>query len=360
MDIPLIARASKEEIEQFQFEKIKATLNYVQSHSPFYKKFFIEHSIKIEDIQSIENFKKIPTINKSDLQKHSKEFWSVSTKQIIDYSNTSGSEGNALTIPFTENDLQRVATNEMLSLQCAGGGANEIYQLTTTIDRRFIAGLAYTMGARKLSAGMIRIGPKLPALQWDTIFELKPTALIIVPSFLIKLIEYAENNSINYRNSSVKKAICIGESIRNKDFTLNSLGKKIKELWPIQLHSTYASTEMATAFTECLAGKGGHQHLELILVEILDEKGNTVSDGQLGELTITTFGVEGFPLVRFRTGDICALHTEKCSCGRTSPRLGPIVGRKHQMIKYKGTTCYPNALFEVMENIPTVNRSQKQ
>jgi len=171
------------------------------------------------------------------------------------------------------------------------------------------------------------------------------------------LIEYAENNNIDYKNSSIKKAVCIGEAIRNPDFTLNTLGKKIRDKWGIKLYSTYASTEMGTAFTECEAGKGGHHHPEMIIVEFLDENDQPVSDNEAGEVTITTLGVEGMPLLRFKTGDICYHHTEPCSCGRTTMRLGPVIGRKQQMIKFKGTTLYPPAIYDVLNEIEWVKNS---
>ena len=88
----------------------------------------------------------------------------------------------------------------------------------------------------------------------------------------MKLIEYAEIHGIDYNNSSIKGAICIGESLRNQDFSMNTLSKKIAEKWNIKLFSTYASTEMSTAFTECEHGIGGHHHPELIIVEVSGRK----------------------------------------------------------------------------------------
>ena len=347
--IPLIEKAPQEDIARYQLDELRKVLRYVSEKSAFYKDHFKSHNISVNTIQQLSHLQKIPSISKKDLQKHQKNFWCVSTDSIVEYTNTSGTEGEALTVPMTENDLKRLAYNEAISLACTGGSSKEIYQLTTTVDRRFMAGLAYILGARELGAGMVRVGPGIPQLQWKTIEEIQPTALIAVPSFLLKLIDYAEENGIDYKDSSVKKVVCIGESIRNSDFSYNALGERIKEKWGIQLYSTYASTEMATAFTECEAGRGGHLHPELIIAEILDEEGNPVTNGEIGELTITTLGVEGLPLVRFRTGDMCTMHTEPCSCGRNTPRLGPVVGRKHQMIKYKGTTCYPPAIFEVLD-----------
>ena len=171
-----------------------------------------------------------------------------------------------------------------------------------------MAGLAYFLGARELGAGIIRVGAGIPELQWDTILKFRPTYLIVVPSFLLKLTQYAEQNGIDVNTSGIKGAICIGEALREQDFSLNTLGKKIKSAWDIELFSTYASTEMSTAFTECSERQGGHLHPELIIVEILDENGKHVPDGQEGELVITTLGVEAMPLLRFRTGDIVIAH----------------------------------------------------
>jgi phenylacetate-CoA ligase len=217
-----------------------------------------------------------------------------------------------------------------------------------------MAGLAYFLGARRLGAGIVRVGNGIPELQWDTIKRIKPTVIIAVPSFILKVIDYAEKNGIDYKNSSVKKAICIGEPLRNQDFSLSTLAKKIKSKWDIELFSTYASTEMSTAFNECEAGKGGHHHPELIIVEFLDENNQPVNHGEAGEITITTLGVEGMPLLRFKTGDVAFHYQEPCSCGRTSMRIGPVIGRRRQMIKYKGTTLYPAALYDVLSDFEDI------
>ena len=170
----------------------------------------------------------------------------------------------------------------------------------------------------------------------------------------MKLIEYAENNNIDYNNSSIKGAICIGESLRNQDFSMSILSKKITDKWNIKLFSTYASTEMSTAFTECEHSIGGHHHPELIIIEVLDENNKPVKNGESGELTFTTIGVEAMPLVRFKTGDIVQLHTESCACGRNTLRVGPVIGRKQQMIKYKGTTLYPPAMNDVLTHFENI------
>ncbi|PVW17286.1 phenylacetate--CoA ligase family protein [Marixanthomonas spongiae] len=352
--IPDIERASNEEIKHFQEAKLKETVGYVNTNSPFYKKLFETHKILPEHIQTIEDLQQIPVTTKDDLQKHNDDFLCVPKQQIIDYVTTSGTLGDPVVMGLTDADLDRLAYNEAISLACSGVTKNDTIQLMTTMDRRFMAGMAYFLGARKLGSGIIRVGSGVPELQWDSILKFQPTYLITVPSFLLKLITYAETHAINLANTSVKAAICIGEPIRNQDFTLNTLSEKIKSIWDIELFSTYASTEMSTAFNECEAHLGGHHHPELIITEILDENDVQVPEGEVGELTITTLGVKGMPLLRFKTGDMLKAHFKPCSCGRNTARLGPVVGRKKQMIKYKGTTLYPPAMLNVLQHFEAV------
>jgi phenylacetate-CoA ligase len=351
MSIPVIEKGTQQEIKLFQEKKLKDLLTYTLSHSTYYKNLFKANGIDATSINAIEDLAKVPVTTKDDLYKFNKDFICVSPNKIIDYVTTSGTLGDPLTFALTNNDLERLAYNENISLACTGATSDDVFQLMTTLDRRFMAGLAYFLGIKQMGAGVIRVGNGMPEFQWDTIRRLHPTIAIAVPSFVLKLIEFAEQNNIDYKNCSIKKIVCIGESLRNEDFSLNTLGKRIKEKWDVELYSTYASTEMGAAFTECKAGKGGHHHPELLVVELLDEANKPVKDGEPGELTVTTLGVEGMPLLRFKTGDVCVAHTEPCSCGRTTMRLSPILGRKQQMIKFKGTSLYPPSLYDVLNHV---------
>ncbi len=342
------------EIEKFQEEKLQEQLKYVADNSPFYKELFNKHNIDVADIRSLRDFKRIPLTDKQDIAKNGDKFLCVPREQIVDYITTSGTLGDPVVFCLTDKDLDRLAYNEAISFYCSDVTPNDVIQLTTTIDKRFMAGLAYFLGARKMGAGIVRVGAGVPEMQWDTIKRIQPSTLVAVPSFILKLIEYAESVGINYKESSIIRAICVGEPLRNADFGLSTLAQKIKSKWDIHLYSTYASTEMATAFAECGCGKGGHHHPELIIPEFIDEDGNDVAAGQPGELVITTLGVEGMPLVRFKTGDIVTHYTEPCSCGRQTLRVGPVLGRQQQMIKFKGTTIYPPSIFDLLEELSKV------
>ena len=354
MNFPVIERESLGAIKTLQEKLLGDTLLYVSQNSAYYKALFAKENIDIRSIKTIEDLQQLPVTTKDDLQKNNDDFLCVPRNKIIDYCTTSGTLGDPVTFGLTDKDLDRLAYNEAISFDVAGIKEGDVVQLMTTIDRRFVAGLAYFLGLRKLGAGVIRVGAGIPQLQWDSILKYKPNYLITVPSFLLKLIEFAETHGIDYNNSGIKGAICIGEPLRNQDFSMNILSKKITEKWNIQLFSTYASTEMSTAFTECEYFKGGHHHPELIITEVLNDDNLPVKTGESGELTITTLGVEGMPLIRFKTGDIVQLHNEPCECGRNTLRVGPVLGRKQQMIKYKGTTLYPPAMHDVLNHFDRV------
>lgn len=346
-----IEYASPSEIKAFQEEKLAEALKYLQGNSPYYQRVFAENGIDISKIKTIEDLQKVPFTEKKDLQLYNNDFICCPKDKIVDYITTSGTLGEPVTFACTEKDLQRLAYNEKKSFSCAGLKPGNIVQLMTTLDKRFMAGLAYFLGLREMGASVIRVGNGIPELQWDTIKRIKPDTIMCVPSFILKLIQYAEDHGIDYKNSSIKRIIGIGEGLREQDFSLNLLGRRIKEKWDVQLFATYSSTEMGATFSECEYGCGGHVHPELIIVEIIGDDNKPVADGEAGEIVITTLGVEGMPLLRFRTGDIAAKRTEQCRCGRNSYRLTPLVGRKNNMIKLKGTTLYPPAINDVLDNI---------
>ena len=346
---------SIERIQEYQEDLLRKQIAYLSAHSPYYQRLFAEHHIDPASIRTIADLQHLPFTEKADLQRFNDDFRCVPKEDIIDYITTSGTLGEPVIFGCTEADLQRLAYNEHKSFACAGLHKGDILQLMTTIDKRFMAGLAYWMGIRRMGASIIRVGNGIPELQWDTILRLHPTAIMCVPSFILRLIEYAEQHDIDYRHSSIRKIIGIGEGLRDQQFQLNLLGQRIHDKWPeVELYATYSSTEMSATFSECEHGCGGHVHPELIIVEIIGEDDQPVPDGEPGEIVITTLGVEGMPLLRFRTGDIAAKVVAPCACGRNSYRLTPLIGRKHNMIKLKGTTIYPPAINDVLDNTPFV------
>ncbi|WP_460504005.1 phenylacetate--CoA ligase family protein, partial [Hymenobacter agri] len=309
-----LEHASREEIDAYQNAALVKLLTYLQANSPFYQRWFAELGFDVADIKTTTDLVRLPTTSKQDLQTHNWDFLCVPRRAVAEYCSTSGTLGRPVTIALTLNDLARLHHNEYLSFACAGGGPDDVYQLLLTLDRQFMAGVAYYGGILKSGASVIRMGPGNLAAQLDTIRQLEPSVLVAVPSFVVALIAHAHATGFDLKTSAVRRIICIGESIRDEAWQPNALARRITESWNVRLHSTYASTEKQTAFTECGHGAGGHHQPELLLFEILDNHGRPLPPGQPGELTITTLGVEGMPLLRYRTGDICTYTDAPCAC----------------------------------------------
>ncbi len=303
---PQLAFAPLEQQDSFALEALRRVLDYSRQHSPFYKEKLgnLHYSL-----QSLKDVQSLPFTTKEDMQVRNMDFLCVPKTAVSEYTATSGTMGKPVTIALTESDLQRLAYNEAQSFRCADGSAEDIYQLALTLDRQFMAGIAYYSGIRAMGAAAVRTGPGLPAFQWETAERLRSTGIVAVPSFLAAMADSAAKEGVDLSQSSITKAICIGEPLRNADFSLNALGRKLADFWPmLTCYGTYAATELQTAFTECSAGMGGHHQPDLIVVEIVDEGGAPLPDGQPGEVVITTLGIEGMPLLRYKTGDVAALH----------------------------------------------------
>jgi phenylacetate-CoA ligase len=329
-------------------------LEYVASRSPFYRALFREHGIDVSRI-TMDSLTAIPLTDKSVLGEQNENFLAVPMSQIVDIVLSSGTTGRSTRVMYTEHDLRRLAYNEEISFASCGLNSDDVVLLTCTIDRCFIAGLAYFSGIRSLGAAAIRNGLNSVESHLEIILRLKPTAIVGVPTFLLKLGQFLKTEGIDPASTGVKKLVCIGESIRDRKLALLKVGEKLEQLWGARIYSTYASSETITSFCECTAQQGGHLHPDLAVVEIVDDAGNLLPPGETGEVVVTPLAIEGMPLVRFKTGDVSFLLDEPCRCGRNSPRLGPILGRKNQMIKLRGTTLYPNAISAVLDSVPGVS-----
>ncbi|MBU0676084.1 MAG: AMP-binding protein [Proteobacteria bacterium] len=350
-----IRAASPVEIEALQSNLLRQHIQHAIK-SPFYKNIFADIDYRPNDI-TLSNLADLPLTTRSDLDRNPEGFFAVPKKSWADIALTSGSTGNPVLVPYTVSDLTRLAFNEEMNFHGAGITPDDTMLLCVTIDRCFIAGLAYYTGLTRLGAATIRSGPGQPARQWELIRRLSPTGLVGVPSFLLKLAEWGVEHSLSPRSIGIRALITIGEPVRRPDHSLTPLGRELESLWGGQVISSYGATEFETAFCECSACMGGHIHPELMLVEIVDESGRNLPPGTAGEIVVTPLGVQGLPLIRFRTGDVARLHTAPCQCGWQTPRLGAVEGRLAQRLKYRGTTLYPEMIFQALQDQPEIRAS---
>ncbi len=300
-----------------------------------------------------EHWSSLPFMDKASILDQLPHVLSTKNRFLQEWVTTSGTTDTPLLIPLTETDIERLRENERRSLVNSGVRADDRALIFVTLDMAFMAGLAYYEGLRAIGAETMRLGAsalhQAPALM----SQLNPTVLIGVPSFFIRLSQELENSKVSVDRPRV--LICIGESLLNEDLSPGRLYKKLKASWPGSvIVSSWGNTELQSSVSWCYQsaermlnggpGPGGHVHEDLLHIEILDDMGNPVREGEVGELVATPLRVEGLPLRRFRTGDMIRHVEGPCCCGYKGPLLGPVVGRKRRRLKIKGTSIEPDGL----------------
>lgn len=328
---------------------LQAHLAHCLARSPFYRRKLA--GVRPEEI-TIDAIGQLPTTSKAEFAEFNTEFLAVPSDQVADIVFTSGTTGEPTPVMYTSGDMERLAFNEALSFAACGVTSADMALLTCTMDRCFVAGMAYYLGLRHLGAAVLRNGLGSLESHADVIRRMRPTLVVGVPTFLRRLGQHLEAKGFAPDRMGVRALVCIGEPLRDAALAPLPVATDIERLWGAPVHSTYASSEVVTSFCECTARRGGHLHPELCVAEILGDDGRPVPAGMIGEVTLTPLGLEGMPLVRFRTGDISFLIDEPCSCGRLSPRLGPIIGRRNQLMKVNGTSIYPQAVQTALDQIP--------
>jgi len=342
-----------ESIGTINDRNFRNVLKYCMENSKFYQDHFKD--VDISEIRCVADISKLPFTTKDEIADRSEDFLCVDESEVVEIATTSGSTGNPLMLKYTSGDLERLALNEYLAFHYVGITKEDKVMIAVTLDKCFIAGLAYYIGLNSVGASSVRIGPRSPEMLLKIAEVTGATAIVGVPTYLDKVYDLAIAQGREQALEKIKKLVCIGEPVKEKDLSLNAIGKRLKDKWKADIYSTYGITELAISFCECTESRGGHIHPELIHVEIVDDDGKVLPHGVEGEVVATTFNVEGMPLIRFKTGDISFIVEEECGCGLKSLKLGPVTGRKKQKLKIKGTSVYPQMIINVMEQMDYIN-----
>ena len=294
-------------IRREQERLLNEHVQHCRLHSPFYRD-------KLAHLPNrpltLDDLKDLPLTSKHDVHERNEDFIAVPQRDISDIVFTSGTTGRPCKIVYTFNDIHRLGYNDAVGFKSTGMNAEDIALITCTLDRCFIAGLAYSTGVVLLGGAVIRNGLNTLESHADIIQNNKVTAIVGVPSFLAKLGQFLSDNAIDL--SGIKHILCIGEPLYTKEMQRTPLAQKLELFWPGCVYSTYASSEMVTSFNECKERRGGHPPADLGLVEIVDDEGNPLPPGEVGEVVVTPLQVQGMPLIRFKTGDLSFILPEPC------------------------------------------------
>jgi phenylacetate-CoA ligase len=340
---------SADEIDAKSVRAVRNHVRHVKEVSAYYRETLFD--IFPEDIKSVADIGRLPFTEKETLIDRASSFRAVSEELVVESMASCGATGKRIIFPLTAVDLERLEFNEALSFHSAGVTSADKAQLFSHFDQCLSAGIAYYRGLIHLGVTIARTGILSVEMHNQYFDLLKPTILIGMPSFFKRLAAELSQFGFDKSKSSIRKLFCFGENVRTREMQLNDLGKALEAFYNAAVYSTYGSTEISSSFCECEARCGGHGHPELVYTEIVDEKGMPVPDGVVGELVATPLGVEGNPLVRYKTGDMTFKIPGQCPCGRNSMRIGPIVGQLSQMVKMQGAILYPSAVATILDGI---------
>jgi len=343
--------------DEIALKTVRALRNHVKHAkecSPFYRSYLDD--VLGLDIQSLDDYSKLPFTDRTQLMGQSSQFLGVNPVYIVETVLTTGTAGKPMPFIFTASDLERITFSYALSMHSVGMSAVDRVLILSSLDECAMDGMALYRGTLLTQANVLRAGvcSKNPLAAVNYLQLFKPTVLIGAPSVVRRVALECAKNGYDTTASSVQKIIGTGESLLGRDLRLNPLAEELERVWGAKVYSLYSATELAVSYCTSECGAGAHAHPELVYTEIVDEAGNVLPDGEVGELVATPLGVEGVPLVRFRTGDITFKVPGSCTCGRNSVRIGPILGRREQRIILNGVAMYSHLLTGALDSIEEI------
>ncbi|KMQ51891.1 phenylacetate--CoA ligase [Chitinispirillum alkaliphilum] len=343
--------------EQIISKTLRALRNHI-AHlieiSPHYRDLL--NGLDPKAIETPEDFSKIPFVDRKTLCSNYNDFRAVSNESIVETVVSSAGKGKMKQFPFTKNDLERLAYGNALSFHRCGISKDDTVLIMTGLESPCFLAMACYRGLVALGANAVRAGIGVSGEKLKYYLDnLQPDVIIGEPSTLKSLGVELEKTGYSTVNSSVKKLVCTRESIRTQSMELNSIALEMERIWGASVFSIYNTTEISAPFCDCPQSSGLHVIPELLYPEIVDLDGNPVADGTPGELVLTPLGVEGMPLLRYKSGDISFKISGNCACGRNSFRIGPVLGRKEQLIRKSGKFIYPLTLINTLDEVEGIN-----
>ncbi len=339
----------EEKLRELQLKKLKEVVKRVYERVPFYKKKFDEKGIKPEDIKTLDDIKYLPFTSKMDMREaYPFGLFTEPLSEIVEVHTSSGTTGKPVVAGYTRKDIELWAELMARSLTMIGVTKDDIIQIAYGYGL-FTGGLGFHYGAQKIGATVVPASAGNTRRQIELMKDFGTTVIACTPSYALYLAEYAkEEMGIDPSALKLKKG-SFGAEMWTEE-----MRKEIEKRFGIEAYNVYGLTEIIGPGVahECPAKNGLHIWEDHFLVEIIDpETGETLPEGQEGELVITSLSREGMPMIRFRTRDITTLHREKCDCGRTLARIERIKGRSDDMIKVRGVMIFPyqieQAILEV-------------
>ncbi|MDO4847781.1 MAG: phenylacetate--CoA ligase [Clostridiaceae bacterium] len=335
-----------EEIKKLQGEKLKKQVRNVYENVAFYRKRMDEAGVKPEDINGIEDLHKLPFVTKADLRdEYPYGMLARPMSDCVRIHSTSGTTGKRVIAYYTQHDIDLWDDCCARALVAAGGSKDDVVQISYGFGL-FTGGAGLNGGSHKLGSLTLPMSSGNTERQLQFMCDLGSTILCCTPSYAAYLAE-----SINERG--IKDQIKLKAGIFGAEAWSEEMRKSIETNLGLKAYDIYGLTEISgpgVSF-ECEAQDGMHVNEDHFVAEIIDpETGEVLPEGSVGELVFSCIDKEAFPLLRYRTRDLCRLTREQCSCGRTFIKMSRLMGRTDDMLIIRGVNVFPSQIETVLIN----------
>lgn len=338
---------NRDELKKLQSERLVKQVKRMYENVKLFKERMDELGLKPEDIKGIEDLPKLPFSYKKDLRDYYPYgLFAVPLKDIVRVHASSGTTGKQIVVGYTRHDLDMWSDCFARQLTAAGATDEDFVQVSYGYGL-FTGGLGAHDGTQKIGATVIPTSSGNTQRQIQTMIDFGTTVLCCTPSYAMYLGE-------TIAEMGVKDKLHLKAGIFGAEPWTEDMRHAIENLLGIKAYDIYGLSEImgpGVAY-ECECQNGMHVNEDMFIPEIIDpDTGEVLPEGQSGELVFTTLTKEGFPLIRYRTRDICSLNYEKCKCGRTFVRMNKPTGRSDDMMIIRGVNVFPSQIEEVLLKI---------
>lgn len=339
-----VERMPREALRELQSERLVKQVKRMYERVECFRKRMDELNLRPEDIHGLEDLPRLPFSYKKDLRDYYPYgLFAEPLKNIVRVHASSGTTGKRIVVGYTREDLEMWADCIARMLTAIGVGAEDIVQVAFGYGL-FTGGFGAHAGAERVGATVVPISAGNTALQIQTMIDFKSTVLCCTPSYAMYLGEEIEK-------LGVKDQLSLKCGIFGAEPWTESMRAQIEEKLGIKAYDIYGLSEIMGPGVsyECECQAGMHVNEDNFIPEIIDpDTGEVLPEGATGELVFTTLTKQGFPLIRYRTRDICSLNYEPCACGRTHIRMNKPSGRSDDMLIIRGVNVFPSQIEEVL------------
>jgi phenylacetate-CoA ligase len=344
---PEIETAPREKILEIQNEKIVRQVKYVYDNVPYYRKLMETQNVSPEDIKGVDDIRKLPFLSKDDLREaYPYGLLGTDLKNCVRIHSTSGTTGKRVVAFYTQNDIDMWEECCARAIVAAGGTKEDVCQVCYGYGL-FTGGSGLHGGSHKVGCLTLPMSSGNTDRQIQFMMDLNATILCCTPSYAAYIGESLAERGYKPEDNKLKAGIFGAEPWTEE------MRQSIEKSLGIKAFDIYGLTETSgpgVAY-ECEEQTGLHINEDHFYAEVIDpETHEVLGDGEKGELVFTSLDKEGFPLLRYRTKDICILSRKKCSCGRTHVKMTKPLGRTDDMMIIRGVNVFPSQIETVLLN----------